>query len=132
MISSVIIADVMIFAVKWILLCFINGDEQTTADTLAIAYHYLFIMSICLPILYYLHVTRSCIQGLGNTVLPMISGCAEFAMRTAAALLLPIALGQDGIFYAEIAAWAGADIVLFISFYYSMHRLQFLSKQEEN
>ena len=89
-------------------------------------------MSICLPILYYLHVTRSCIQGLGNTVLPMISGCAEFAMRTAAALLLPIALGQDGIFYAEIAAWAGADIVLFISFYYSMHRLQFLSKQEEN
>ncbi len=132
MITSVIIAAVMIFAGKWILLCFINGDEQTTADTLAIAYHYLFIMSICLPILYYLHVTRSCIQGLGNTVLPMISGCAEFAMRTAAALLLPIALGQDGIFYAEIAAWAGADIVLFISFYYSMHRLQFLSKQEEN
>ncbi|MDE6969700.1 MAG: MATE family efflux transporter, partial [Eubacterium sp.] len=120
MITSVVIAAVMIFAGKWILLCFINGDEQTTADTLAIAYRYLFIMSICLPVLYYLHVTRSCIQGLGNTVLPMISGCAEFAMRTAAALLLPIALGRDGIFYAEIAAWAGADIVLFFSFFYSM------------
>lgn len=132
MITSVIIAAVMIFAGKWILLCFINGDEKTTADTLAIAYHYLFIMSICLPVLYYLHVTRSCIQGLGNTVLPMISGCAEFAMRTAAALLLPVALGQDGIFYAEIAAWAGADIVLFFSFYYSMHRLQLLTKQKEN
>ena len=129
MITSVVIAAVMIFAGKWILLCFINGDEQTTADTLAIAYRYLFIMSICLPVLYYLHVTRSCIQGLGNTVLPMISGCAEFAMRTAAALLLPIALGRDGIFYAEIAAWAGADIVLFFSFFYSMRKLQYLSEK---
>lgn len=121
-ITSVAIAAVMIFAGKWILLCFINGDAKTTANTLAIAYHYLFIMSIFLPVLYYLHVTRSCIQGLGNTVLPMVSGCAEFGMRTGAALLLPMALGQDGIFYAEIAAWAGADIILFFSFIYCMRK----------
>lgn len=121
--TSVAIAAVMILAGKWILLCFINGDPEMTADTLAIAYHYLFIMSVCLPVLYYLHVTRSCIQGLGNTVLPMVSGCAEFAMRTAAALLLPLAFGQDGIFYAEIAAWAGADLVLFFSFYYCIGKL---------
>lgn len=123
LITSIIIAAVMIFAGKWILLCFINGDEKTTADTLAIAYRYLFIMSACLPVLYYLHVTRSCIQGLGNTVLPMVSGLAEFGMRTAAALLLPLLLGRDGIFYAEISAWAGADIVLFFSFLYCMHRI---------
>lgn len=121
-ITSVVIAAVMIFAGKWILLCFINGDEKTTADTLAIAYHYLFIMSVFLPVLYYLHVTRSCIQGLGNTVLPMVSGCAEFGMRTGAALLLPMVLGKNGIFYAEIAAWAGADIILFFSFYYCMRK----------
>ncbi len=131
LITSAVIAAVMIFAGKWILLCFINGDKKTTADTLAIAYHYLFIMSLFLPVLYYLHVTRSCIQGLGNTVLPMVSGCAEFAMRTAAALLLPLALGRDGIFYAEIAAWAGADIVLFFSFYYSMRKLRQTTAQEK-
>ena len=121
--TSAAIAAVMVLAGKWILLCFINGDPQMTAKTLAIAYRYLFIMSLCLPVLYYLHVTRSCIQGLGNTVLPMLSGCAEFAMRTAAALLLPLAFGQDGIFYAEIAAWAGADLVLFFSFCYCMKKL---------
>lgn len=93
------------------------------ADTLAIAYHYLFIMSICLPILYYLHVTRSCIQGMGNTVLPMLSGVAEFVMRTGSALLLPLFLGQEGIFYAEILAWFGADIVLFFSFRSCIHKL---------
>lgn len=120
--TSLVIAAVMILAGKWILLCFIHGDQQTVADTLAIAYHYLFIMSVCLPILYYLHVTRSCIQGLGNTVLPMTSGLAEFLMRTVAALLLPRWMGQEGIFYAEIAAWAGADLVLFASFLYCRRR----------
>lgn len=122
--TSIIIAAVMIFAGKQILLCFINGDAKTTADTLAIAYRYLFIMSVCLPVLYYLHVTRSCIQGLGNTVLPMVSGFAEFGMRTAAALYLPVLLGQDGIFYAEIAAWAGADMVLFFSFLFCMNQMK--------
>lgn len=131
-ITSVVIAAVMIFAGKWILLCFINGDAKTTADTLAIAYRYLFIMSICLPVLYYLHVTRSCIQGLGNTVLPMVSGCSEFGMRTAAALLLPMALGQDGIFYAEIAAWAGADFVLFFSFFSSIRKISAIEKEKED
>lgn len=121
--TSVAIAAVMIGAGRWILLCFINGDKETSKAALAIAYRYLSIMSVCLPILYYLHVTRSCIQGLGNTLLPMVSGFAEFGMRTAAALLLPRLMGQDGIYYAETAAWAGADVVLFCGFRYCMRKL---------
>lgn len=124
LITSLIIAAVMIFGGKPILLLFISGDAKTVADTLEVAYHYLFIMSICLPILYYLHVTRSCIQGLGNTVLPMLSGFAEFFMRTMAALLLPKLMGQEGIFYAEIFAWAGADIILFFSFAFCIRQIR--------
>lgn len=122
--TSVFIGMIMVVFGKWLLMCFISGDRETATDALEIAFHYLFIMSICLPILYYLHVTRACIQGLGNTVLPMVSGCAEFAMRSGAALLLPIVLGQEGIFYAEIAAWAGADIILVFSFYYCMKKVK--------
>ena len=70
--------------------------------TMKVAYYYLAIMSICLPILYLLHVLRSAIQGMGNTVLPMLSGVAEFIMRTLSALLLPILMGQNGIFYADL------------------------------
>lgn len=121
--TSLVIAAVMIFGGRVILRCFISGDAKTVADTLAVAYHYLFIMSVCLPILYYLHVTRSCIQGMGNTVLPMVSGLAEFVMRTAAALLLPHLFGQEGIYYAEILAWLGADIVLAASYVYCLGRL---------
>lgn len=124
LITSLLIAAVMIFGGKPILLLFISGDAKTVADTLEVAYHYLFIMSVCLPILYYLHVTRSCIQGLGNTVLPMLSGFAEFFMRTGAALLLPKLMGQEGIFYAEISAWAGADVILLFSFAFCIRKIR--------
>ena len=38
-------------------------------------------------------------------------------MRIGAALILPIFIGQNGIFFAEIAAWSGAALLLCISYY---------------
>lgn len=64
-----------------ILSCFISGTPEEFEQTLQIAYYYLAVMSICLPILYILHVTRSCIQGMGNTVLPMVSKKVERTKR---------------------------------------------------
>lgn len=124
LVTSIVIALIMVFGGRLILSCFISGDPQTVTETLDVAYHYLFIMSILLPVLYYLHIARSCIQGMGNTVLPMMSGVAEFVMRTGAAMLLPMLMGQEGIFYAEIAAWAGADVVLFLSYQYCIRQLE--------
>ena len=74
-------------------------------------------MSICLPILYILHVTRSAVQGMGNTVLPMVSGIAEFVMRTGGVLLLPALMGENGNFVAEVLAWFGADLILVPSYF---------------
>ena len=39
-----------------------------------------------------------------------------------AALILPHFIGQDGIFFAEIAAWSGATVILCISYYARMHK----------
>ena len=116
-ITSVVIAAIMLLFGRTILNWFISGTPEEAAQTLDIAYFYLAVMSVCLPILYILHVTRASIQGLGNTLLPMLSGIAEFVMRTGAALLLPLIMGESGIFYAEIAAWLGADVVLVISYF---------------
>ncbi|MCM1183625.1 MAG: MATE family efflux transporter [Roseburia sp.] len=123
LITSVIIAAFMLLLGKPLLGLFISGSPETVEATLAIAYHYLAIMSVCLPVLYILHVTRAAIQGLGNTVLPMLSGVAEFLMRTASALLLPRLMGESGIFYAEIMAWAGADVILVVSYFVVVRRL---------
>ncbi len=117
LITSVVIALFMLLAGKAILSCFISGTPEEFNLTLQIAYFYLTIMSVCLPILYVLHVTRSAIQGMGNTVLPMVSGIAEFIMRTATAILLPMLIGESGIFYAEIMAWIGADVILVSSYF---------------
>ena len=59
-------------------------------------------------VLYLLHVYRSAIQGLGNTLIPLASGIAEFVMRVSVALLLPKWIGEEGIYYAEICAWSSA------------------------
>ncbi len=40
----------------------------------------------------------------------MVSGVAEFVMRVSAVLLLPMAIGRNGVFYAEILAWTGAAL----------------------
>lgn len=121
--TSLVIAAFMILFGKQILSMFISGTPEEVTQTLRIAYYYLVIMSLFLPVLYVLHVTRSTIQGMGNTVLPMASGFGEFVMRTGAALLLPLLAGDTGIFYAEILAWIGADIILIPSYYYVISKI---------
>ena len=101
---------------------FISGDPEQTSQVLAIAWHYLSIMASCLCILYFLYVYRSALQGLGNTMIPMLSGVVEFFVRVGVALLLPKLIGQNGIFYAEIAAWTGAAVLLMISYYINIRK----------
>jgi len=123
LVTSVCIAIVMLIFGRLILGCFISGTPEEVEKTMEIAYFYLAVMSICLPVLYILHVVRSAIQGMGNTLLPMLSGIGEFAMRTSTALLLPLAVGEVGIFFAEIAAWLGADMILVISYIVTVRKL---------
>lgn len=124
MITSAVIAACMILFGKAILSCFITVDGEQGAKALAVAYHFLALMSVWLPVLYVLHISRSCIQGLGNTILPMVSGIAEFIMRTGSAMLLPGIVGSVGVMYAEILAWIGADLILVPSYFVVMRKLK--------
>lgn len=121
--TSAVISAIMLLLGRPILSLFISGTPQEVTAALEIAYHYLAIMSYFLIVLYLLHIYRSTLQGLGDTVMPMVSGIAEFTMRTGIALLLPRWIGQEGIFYAEIFAWAGADVILLTSYYIRIRRL---------
>ncbi|MDO4505601.1 MAG: MATE family efflux transporter [Spirochaetales bacterium] len=113
---SIIIATIMILFGKTILTVFVSSNDSDGALVMETAYRYLRLMSIFLPTLYLLWLTRSIIQGLGNTFIPMVSGIMEFVMRTGSALILPIFIGSNGILYAEILAWIGADLVLIPAF----------------
>ena len=121
---SALICTAMLLLGRLILSGFISGTPEVAEQALGIAYAYLTIMSLCLPVLYILHVVRSAIQGLGNTVIPMVSGVAEFIMRTGGVLLLPGFIGHSGVFWAEVLAWLGADLILVPGYILLMRRLR--------
>ena len=122
--TSAFISVMMFIFGKHILRMFISGDPAQTEQVLGIAWHYLSIMASVLCILYFLYVYRSALQGLGDTMIPMLSGVVEFFVRVGVALLLPKLVGQNGIFYAEIAAWTGATVLLVVSYYISIRKFK--------
>ena len=107
-----------------ILWLFIDSTEASAGEVLEVAYHYLSIMSVPLFVLFLIHVYRPVLQGLGNTTVPMLSGIAEVVGRILGALILPMFLGQEGIFYAEVAAWSCAAALMMIYFYANIRKIR--------
>jgi len=121
--TSALIAGVMLLGGQHIIRAFLSGEAAEVEAAAKVGFTYLSFMSVCLPILYILHVARSAVQGMGNTVLPMVSGIAEFIMRTGGVLLLPALMGENGIFLAEVSAWLGADLILVPSYFIVLNKL---------
>ena len=86
------------------------------------AYHYLAVMSICLPILYLLHLYQAALRGMGNTVMPMVSGIIEFIVRVSVSIIVGKMGYAYGLFGAEVAAWTGAMLFMLICYYYLLKK----------
>ena len=121
--TSIVIAAVMLLFGKNILMLFISGTAEEIAATMTVAYRYLVIMSVLLPTLYCLHVLKFTLIGLGNSLYPMLSGVAEFVMRVASALIIPVHFGEMNLFFAEPIAWIGADIVMAVGYVVCMKKI---------
>lgn len=105
-----------------VLSTFLSGTPQEIAAAKQIGWEFLWMLSVYLPILYILHIYRSAQQGMGNTLMPMVSGVVELIMRTGAALLLPRFIGYRGVFWAEVLAWSGACCVLIPSYLHMVRK----------
>ena len=115
-------AAVMFIFGRVIIGLFIEDTAEAEA-AIEIAMEFLRIMAGALPILYVLHVVRSALQGMGDTVMPMVSGLAECVMRTGSAIALPPLIGGSGVFWAEVLAWVGADVILIPSYFRRMAKI---------
>lgn len=119
--TSILIAVLMFAFGRQITMLFISSDNQELLTVAGnTAYSYLCIMSLFLPVLYLLYVYLCALQGLGDTVIPMISGILEFVIRVGIALFIGFTGYQYGIFGAEVAAWIGSAIFLMVSYYRRM------------
>lgn len=123
LISVGILVLVIIFG-RQALLLFISATPQQTQIVLTYAYDYLFVMAVHLPVLYILYSYRSALQGMENTFIPMISGIVELFMRVSAALLLPHFIGVYGIYMAEVLAWIGAAVLLYICYRINIKKIE--------
>lgn len=121
---ALLVALLMLFFGRGVLSLFVQDDPSIVDQVLTIGYRYLFVMSCGLPMLYLLFVYRSTLQGLGDTVSPMISGIVELLMRVGTALLLPLLIGEWGVYIAEIMAWIGAAVLLMSAYYKRMRYLE--------
>ena len=117
LLTSVVISVTVFAAGRLLVGMFISGTPEEVEYSMGVALHYLRVMALFLSVLYMLHIYRSALMGLGDTVMPMASGIIEFIMRIAVALTLPGIMGETGIFYAEVAAWAGAAVLLVSTYF---------------
>ena len=129
LVTSCAIALSLFLLGRPVLSLFVDPEAARREEVLSVALRYLHFMLAGLFILYLLYVYRSALQGMGDTVTPMLSGGAEMVMRISVALLLPLLLGQDGIFFAEPAAWTGAEVVLMVTYYRKIRKLTFSEMQ---
>ena len=124
-VTSVVIALLMFLLGRQITMLFISAEDPALAlEAGSVAYRYLCTMAACLPVLYILYLLLSVLQGLGDTVRPMISGVVELAMRLLVAGLVAYTGYASGIFLAEVGAWIGSAVYLYFHFRRAMRALK--------
>ena len=97
----------------------ISGYLIKGGETAAIAgsAEYIIVLSCFLWVLGLLWPYRSALQGMGRTIVPMISGGLELLLRIGLVLTLPLFFGFRGVMAAEISAWTGATLMIILDYY---------------
>ena len=123
--AAVVVFSVVMPLGRPLLSLFLDTAEAGADEAMSIAYRYLFLMLINLPILYLIHVFRNALQSIGIAYWSLISGGAEFCVRVGIAKLATPRLGVDVLYYIEPLAWLGALVTVIPPyFYYRQRRLK--------
>jgi putative MATE family efflux protein len=90
-------------------------------EVVELAHLMLIINGVSYSALGVLFVLRGALQGLGDALIPTVTGVIELVMRVAAAVVLGGAIGYAGVVLSNPLAWLGAALVL-IPAYLRAHR----------
>ena len=111
--TSLAVMAVMFLFGRQITMLFISGENPAEAAQAGqIAYLYLRVMASALPVLYVLYLLLFALQGLGDTVQPMLSGIVELALRISVSAVVAYTGYAMGILGAEPMAWVGCTLYL--------------------
>ena len=121
---NIILSVVMAFIMRiWgtdIIGAFIGTGTKEIID---IAHNYLLISTIFYFFLGQIFIYRNALQGMGETLFPLLACTAELLVRIFAAVYLAIKFGYTGIFYAGPIAWVSASAIMFFGYFGSMKHI---------
>ena len=117
LIAYAVLGSLMIFFPRFLASIMLNGEE-----TISLAAEFLPICGAMLFAVDLLFVFRSCVQGMGAPMMPMISGILEMVLRIAVIFLFIDGLGFKATAFAEASAWTGALIVNMTAYFMFMRR----------
>ena len=121
--TALLVAASMISFGRLLVGIFISGTAEEVTASISVGYQFLCVMSVCLPLLYVMHIAKACLQGLGRAVFATANSILELAARLWVVLVLTARLGEFSVFLAEPAAWAVGTVILAVSAWYSLRQL---------
>ncbi len=116
--GAAVLGVVLVAAGGPIVALFVGAGEQQVVDMAA---HLLLVNGALYTVLGALFILRGALQGLGQTVVPTMTGVIELVCRVGAAVVLGASYGYDGVVWGNPLAWIGA-IVLLVPAYLAAHR----------
>ena len=69
-------------------------------------------------------IYRNACQGMGVSMIPMLSGVVELIMRSIAAIYLSVPFGYEGICMAEPISWISCAVFVFAAYHYFVRLLE--------
>ncbi len=115
--ALVVMTLVFIFR-KYMLMLFLDISQPGGEIAMQNAMRYMAIITICLPLLFFLHIYRNILQAIGVSVWSMVSGFSEFAARVIMSKAVILWIGTDSIFLAEPVSWLGALLCVMLPYYF--------------
>lgn len=115
--SAVLGAVLIAFGTNLVRLFVGEGSD----DVVELAHLMLIINGSTYALLGVLFVLRGALQGLGQAMIPTVTGTVELFMRVGAAVALGAVLGFGGVALSNPLAWVGAVVIL-IPAYVRAHR----------
>lgn len=97
--------------------------SEPNEEVIKLGAMYLHIIMIFFIFLGLLLLYRNILQGMGQVVVPLLSGTTELIMRTVFAFAFGLKFGFLGICFATPAAWFGATVVLFSGYKISLLKI---------
>ncbi|HIV17574.1 MAG TPA: MATE family efflux transporter [Candidatus Alectryocaccobium stercorigallinarum] len=122
LISAVVIMIVMIFAEKPLVGLLLDKTMEHADMALEVAYEYVAVMTEMLIAAYLMYLFKYSLQGLGNSIAPMLSGVLEVGVRIFVAYVLVDQFGSHALFYRDGAAWILAAVFMIICFIFTLKK----------